>query len=433
MLSSRALLLMSALSALVTAPGPATAQSAGSTSGSTTTLGVQVTLPPAYESVVSSLGAIATSGATILKTTRSDARAMIIRAAMSKALLAAGNNPITTVTLDKSQDDPALADIAVLCAPRQNYIPNSVALNYQNTLVQNINAVSTLPASPTDIASALGLLFASSGYSIADGVSVAQADLDDLQKTALSNCQSDLSSYDIAYYGVPIRAPGLTASAATPAAVDTFAFLGPVGALIDTFLSVLQPVLINTSKLVDETRRRQAIMHALTDPATQAKIKTTGQLLAAAVDNYAAASRRSMAGSFVEQLVSIRKTSIDLGNVEDCKQLSLQNRSPSGGPNSAFISCWSAAWSKLKSPVDNLTSLGDSYDKLADVAGTNAKSKLGTILADFTKINAGQNDSASLSIFARDITDFINLANAVATAASPASIASLKAATQAVK
>ena len=215
--------------------------------------------------------------------------------------------------------------------------------------------------------------------------------------------------------------------------MDTFAFLGPVGTLIDTFLSIFQPVLINTSKLVDETRRRQAIMHALTDPATQAKIKTTGQLLAAAVDSYAAASRRSMAGSFVEQLVSIRKTPIDLGDVEECKQLSPQNRSPSGAPNPAFISCWSAAWSKLKSPVDNLTSLGDSYDKLADVAGTNAKSKLGTILADFAKINAGQNDSASLSIFARDITDFINLANAVATAASPASIASLKAATQAVK
>ena len=97
---------------------------------------------------------------------------MIIRAAMSKALLSVGHNPITTVTLDKSQDDPALTDKAVLCAPRQNYIPYSVALNYQNTLVQHINAVSTLPASPTDIASALGLLFASSGYSIADGVSV---------------------------------------------------------------------------------------------------------------------------------------------------------------------------------------------------------------------------------------------------------------------
>ena len=74
MLSSRILLLIYALSALVAAPGPATAQSAGSTSGSTTTLGVQVTLPPAYEFVVSSLGAIATSGVTILKTSRSNAR-----------------------------------------------------------------------------------------------------------------------------------------------------------------------------------------------------------------------------------------------------------------------------------------------------------------------------------------------------------------------
>jgi hypothetical protein len=123
---------------------------------------------------------------------------------------------------------------------------------------------------------------------------------------------------------------------------------------------------------------------------------------------------------------------IDLSNVADCKDLVPASRLPSGAPNAAFISCWSAAWAKLKSQVDNLTALGDSYDGLADTTNISAKSKLGTILADFSKINAGQNDPASLAVFAADITEFITFANAVATAASQSNISALKSAAAAV-
>ena len=41
---------------------------------STQTLGVQIILPPIYEATISSLGALATSGAAAIKTYRSDVR-----------------------------------------------------------------------------------------------------------------------------------------------------------------------------------------------------------------------------------------------------------------------------------------------------------------------------------------------------------------------
>jgi hypothetical protein len=406
--------------------------------GSTTTLGQQVTLPPLYESVVSSLSAIATSGAAALKTYRSGGRARAIRTALTTALLNAAA-PVTTITLDKTDSNALLGDVALLCTPRQSYVGNSVSLSYVNTLVQNINTISALPAAPTDIGGALALLFSTSGYSIADHVNVDPATIAKMGTAAVTSCQADLSSYDASYYGTRIRPPGPAPAAVTPAAaapggVDTFAFLGPVGTLIDTFLSILQPILIDASKIVDQTRRQSAIMNALTNPTTQAKIATTGQLLASAVDDYATASRQSLVGSFVEQLVSIRETSIDLTSVSDCKNVAPSSRLPSGAPEAAFIACWSAAWSKLKTQVDNLTAIGDSYDLLADATTISAETKLGTILADFNEMNAGKLDASSstnLAIFAADVTEFINFANAVAAAASQNNVSALKSATAA--
>ena len=414
------------------APNPVTAP------GSATTLGQQVALPPLYESVVSSLSAIATSGAAALKTYRSGARALAIRTALTTALLNEAA-PVTTITLDKTDSNALLGDIALLCTPRQNYVGNSVSLNYLNSLVQNINTVSALPAAPTDIGGALALLFATSGYSIADKVNVDPGTIAKLGAAALTSCQTDLSSYDAAYYGIRILPPGpapaaAAPAAATPAGVDTFAFLGPIGTLIDTFLSILQPILIDASKIVDQARRQGAIINALTDPATQAKITTTGQQLASAVDNYAASSRQGLVGSFVEQLVSIRETPIDLSNVADCRSVAPASRLPSGAPNAAFVGCWSAAWAKLKTQVDNLTALGDSYDLLADATSINGKSGkdlLGEILDDFKQMNTGKFDptnAANLAVFAADVTQFINFANAVAAAASQSNISALKSA-----
>jgi hypothetical protein len=400
------------------------------TGGTTTSLSVTVTLPPTYESTISALSALATSGPAALKTSRANARALAIRAALTKKLLASGSS-VTSIVLDTDNQDPTLGEVAVLCTPRQDYIRSSVSLNYLNSLVQNINAVSTKPTAPTDITGALKLLLATSNYAIADKVKVDDKTIDSLTAATLASCKTDLSSYDQDYYGAPIRsAPTLTSAAtgaAGPSSITTFAFLGPVGTLIDTFLSTLQPILIDASVAIDEVRRQAAITAALSDPATESKIETTGKQLAGALSTYAAEARHTEAGLFVEQLTAIRETSVDVSNDAACKNLAPDDRLPSGAPNAAFVSCWHAAWAKLQPSVTTLTNTADSYDSLADPSTSADPQKLlSTILADYKKIKNGANAPENLAVFASDVTQFVTLANAIATALSSSETAAPK-------
>jgi hypothetical protein len=402
-----------------------------SPTNTTTSLGVTITVPGVYESTIASLGALATSSAAAAKTNRSNARTMAIRTALSTALRGAGTS-VTTLTLDKTDTNPVLGEVAILCTPRENFVPNQVYLNYLNTLVKNIDTVGTKAVAPTDILSALKLLLASSSFAVTDNVKIDAATLASAEKTTLAACQADLSAYDTAYYGIPIRPPGLSSKEGSPSpatGVDTFAFLGPIGTLIDSFLSILQPVLIDASQIVDENRRMQAIEAALNDPGTQTKIQTTGQQLAIAVDSLAAQSRESLVGAFTEQLVAIRETPIDLKNVADCAQLNPAVRLPSGAPNAAFIDCWSAAWAKLQPQVANLTTIADNYDTLADANTQSAQKLFNTIMANFALIKEGKISYSSIML--NEITQFITLANAVASAASSSNLASLKSAAQA--
>jgi hypothetical protein len=393
------------------------------TPASTATLGVTIVVPPVYESTVSSIGALATAGEAALKSYRADARTLAIRSALTKKLLAGGTT-VTTINLDKADMDATLGEIALLCAPRHNYISSAISLNYLNTLVQNINAVSAPAAAPTDIGGALKLLFASSGYAITDKVKVDQATLDDLAKKVAANCQADLSSYAEAYYGAEMPTGPHAAAAAATGGVDTFAFLGPIGTLIDTFLSILQPILIDASKIVDQARRQAAIQTALEQ--NESKITTTGKLLATAVDNYAASARYNLVGVFVEQLVMIREMPIDVTNVADCKNLAPTNRLPSGAPNAAFVGCWNAAWAKLQPQVENLKLLGDSYDALADAGDVNASKLFGTIMANYKAIKNGQIPLSNVVL--NDMTEFVTFANDITNALSKNNLAALKSA-----
>ena len=255
----------------------------------TTTLGNTITVPGVYESTVSSIGALATSATAALKNDRSERRTLAIRKALATALMKGGlNQPIDL------RKDSSLGEIAILCEPRENYVTNSIYLNYLNTLAQNIDTVSTKAPVATDIPGAIKLLFASSSYAITNKVAVDAAAIKELSDKVSKNCAADLNGYESAYYGTAIGTTAVT-EAVTDAggsgtSVSTFAFLGPIGGAIDTFLSILQPVLINASQAVDEARRLKAIQTALDDPQTQAKIRKAGDQLAAAVDAYSVMS-----------------------------------------------------------------------------------------------------------------------------------------------
>jgi hypothetical protein len=400
----------------------------------TTSLGVSIALPQPIESTVATITALTTSGAAALKTYKSDARTLTIHLALSKAILSAGAS-VTTINLGKADADASLGAIALLCTPRQNYMTNSVYLNYLSTLVQNINAVSAKPAQATDIISALTLLMANANYTVADdNVKIDSTSLSALMTMTLKNCQTDLNSYAVDYYGMQIHTgPAAAAAAAAPPAggVDTFAFLGPIGTLIDTFLTILQPVLTQAANAVDAERRQEAIDAVMKDAATQSKINTAGLQLADAVDKYAASSRHIATGQFVEQLVSIRDMTIDLSGVADCTHLTAPPTPPNAVPNAAFIGCFSAAWSKLQTPVANLVTLGNSYDTLADANAISAKSLFNTIMANWAHIASGDT-SYNSTYFLQEITQFITFAQAVAAAASQNNLSALKSAAAAV-
>jgi len=297
--------------------------------------------------------------------------------------------------------------------------------------VQNIDAISSKISQDSTILDALKLLFASSSYNITDAIGVdAQAVADAATKNKAA-CEADLKSYALDYYGVdmPERAPTATSTAAAGGVVD-LSFLGPIGTLITTFLGVIQPVLTQAASAVDQQRRDEAIQTALID--NEPKIAEAGEQLADAIDSYAAAARHRLAGMFVEQLVSIRSMSIDLSKVEECKTIKGESRSPSGAPDPAFIACWSAAWGKIQPQVDKLNTIGDNYDIFVDVGTKTAKSQFATIMENYEKIQAGDSAISITHVF-DEITQFINFANAVSSAASKSNVDKLKSAATAVE
>lgn len=384
-----------------------------------------IVLPQAYETIIASAGALATSGASTLRSARSDARSLAFRVALTKKILALPTGA-TTIQLDNSDADPDLGERVLLCNIRQEHVKNVVGLNYLNTLVQKLNAVSKPAAAPTDIVEALKLLLATSSYSISDGVQSKAENVSSLRAQIVTECQTDLKSYDKVYYGQDVggTAPSVNEATAAPGLDISLAFLGPIGTLIDTFLSIVQPIFIDASTMVDEARRRSVIESALKDPAVRGKIKSVGKDLATEVDKYATASRRNAAGYFVEQLVSIREMPIDVSKHPECQGVASRPRLPSGAPSAAFIGCWKAVWGQLQPAVAGLTTAGENYDTLADAGNVNAQKLFGTIMADYELISAGKAEATN--VFWDDVTQFITFANAITNAASKTNIARLQ-------
>jgi hypothetical protein len=332
-------------------------------------------------------------------------------------------------------ENSALTPDAMLCGKRHDYVKDSVYLNYLNTLVQNINTISVRAAAPTDIPSALKLLLATTNYSVTDKVKTDADTLKNLEDATTATCRKDIGTYAADFYG-SITLPGSPADL-TPGSdstgITTFAFLGPIGTLVDTFLSILQPILINWATLADEMRRQQAIMTALSDQTIQSKINTAGTELANAVDTFATQSRHGLTGAFIEQLTLIKQMKIDVKDVDACKQL--KARQTNGIPDATFIGCFSAVWTKLQGNVANLNTIGDTYDTLADANTHSAKTLFNQIMTAWATINKNMSNGAApyyTQAFLSDLTEFITLAQAVASAASKSNLSALNQALAAV-
>jgi hypothetical protein len=256
----------------------------------------------------------------------------------------------------------------------------------------------------------------------------------DLQSAAKKACEADLKAYDQDYYGDGTPAPKVEGKASQGLSEQdadfSLAFLGPIGSLIDSFVSIIQPIIIDASVAVDEFRRQAVIVAALRDPKTKPQLLASGKALSVAIDAYNASQKHTLTGAFVEELVAIRTAPINLSKDAECARAASDPRLPSGAPSASFISCWKSAWAILRPMVDDLNTIGDDYDNLADNGTTSATKLFGTIMADYDQIDAGKSDATA--IFWDDITQFITLANAIASAASQSNITKLQKAAAAV-
>jgi hypothetical protein len=381
-----------------------------------------VGLPKAYESVVLTLGTLTASGAATLKTKRSDERALAIRAALTNGLVSYKGDPIQ---LDKDNSNPDLGETALLCKVRTDYVASSNSLNFLTSLLSQVTEISKPTPQPGDLVGALKLLFATSGYSITDTMSKVS---EDTQKQQISDaCAADLKSYDKTYYGM---AAGATPEMALAAPADAgggvglpfLNFMGPIGTLVNSFFSVLQPIAINAATIADQAKRERVIVKALSDQ--QAKIGADSKQLAVEVDNFTTNQRLSLAGSFVEQLVAIREKPIDLSKFPDCKNLGTdvnRSRRASGAPNALFITCWRASWAQIEPEVTNLLKLGDGYDALADAGSAIGTKQVEAILTDYTQLGKKKPGGA----FWDEVTQFVTFANAVADVASKGNLSGL--------
>jgi hypothetical protein len=392
------------------ASAPAATQAPSGSTGSATQAAQPVGLPKAYESIVLTLGTLATSGTAALKTKRSDERTLAIRSALTNALLSHGTQ--TTIKLDPDNKAAPLGEVAMLCNVREDFVNSSNSLNFVSSLISQVTEVSKPAPKPGDLVSAFKLLFATSSYSISDKTSKVPEKKQEQQ--FLDACDSDLKSYETAYYGAVVSASDKAVPAATDEGLAFLNFLGPVGVLINSFISVVQPIFIDAATIVDEQRREEVIVKALHDERN--RIDSASKQLAVEVDNFAIGQRRNLAGSFVEQLVAIREKPIDISKIPECQSFAGTPRLPSGAPSASFITCWKASWAQIDSDVTNLLKTGDQYDALADAGNATGRKQIGVLLADYEKISAGKADASD--IYWDAVTQFVSFANAVANAAS---------------
>jgi hypothetical protein len=332
-----------------------------------------ISLPPVVSSFAATATALAKSASDEIDIARSKERVQAIRKALTTKLIDPSVNGTSKITLND-----VLNGITLLCEPRRSHIAHTTKYNYMNAVVARIDAVSKQEPA-TDLISSISLLFSDYSVSVSE-VTLKEEAISKLQERADIRCKTDLRSFDEAYYGAKIQAPApVPAAAAAPVpagGVPSLSFLGPIGAMVDTFVAIFTPVVVGGSNLIDEAKRRQAIVEFLSESKNQQAIKTVGLDLSKRLSKFTFDKRRSLAASFIEQQFVIRNKTIDLSKIEACKDLAADRfkraDGDGGAPHATFMLCWRAAWNEIAETSGDLLKTGDAYDRLADAGDTDS-------------------------------------------------------------
>ena len=381
----------------------------------------QLKLTAYVQSVIVSIGALATTSGDALKSTRSDASIKDVRFALTSALEAYSASSENGFTLNIAD----LADDALLCNPRSknvagtsplsSYIGAKAETNYMESIGKQLGNLALPEKAPTDIISALVLLLSNSNYQV-KGKPPEERQIKDAATKVLSHCESDLKTYAKDFYGHSIQ-DGIYITEFTTNQQDQLAedivpipgLPGAIGTLLNSFISILTPIFTQAAELKDVVARTNAIQKTLHD--REPDIKKTGGDLAQAIDNYTSISRHVAVGSFVSNAAEIRHFELDLSKAKHCQQ---------GMKGQDFLVCWASVWEQLQPVVSSLVSAGDSYDNLADANTKTAKSAFDDVMTKYDKASANEDDLLD------DLSSFISLANAIANAASASNISTIK-------
>ena len=265
----------------------------------------------------------------------------------------------------------------MLCHPRGNAIVVSAERNYIQAVAAKINQVGT-PSQIDNLSAAIGALFASQSVDVSGLPD--EASLKKEQKNILDRCSSDFKSYDEAYYGKSLSF-GNQGSVPGGSAIPALALLGSVGSLVDTIVSVITPAVVEGSKLVDEAKRREAVLVFLRRADNIQNIESAGSDLAAKVSKFVLYKRHRLAAAFEEQMALLRGKEIELYKLTECSEYLTSDaakrasRRESGSPNDSFAICWKAAWDQVGGLASNAAKAADDYDQLADAGDSDNATK----------------------------------------------------------
>jgi hypothetical protein len=374
-----------------------------------------IKLPKASSAFIASTKALTASADEYVQLERATDRLRAIRAELTKRLLnATGTSEITLKDL--------IEERKLLCDTRVTHLTTLARLNFLNSVVSQVDETAKV-SKPDNVLSALTLLFAK--YSI-DGTtkSLDPATLKSLGDRTKARCEKDIKGFDLAYYGIEIKAASAPASLPSAEApvppASALSLLGPLGALIDTFLNIINPVAIGAATLVDEAKREDAISKFFGDPKNQQNLRDIGEKLGKAASDFNWDKRLQLAASYVESVREIQSSKFDLSKFEECKELNSTNlgRTPSGAPSAAFMRCWRKVWSQLDSTVASTLKAANDYDLLADAGDTD------TALIAFRNVTRDLNAIRTNAVSDPDVlwmfvTQVVIFATTVQTAFSP--------------
>lgn len=320
----------------------------------------QTALPPAVDAFIAASNALAKSADERVDLGRATARMNMIRSALTANLLKKPSPAKLTVPLVVS---------TLVCDIRAANVEVAARRSFIQSIAARIDEVGK-PTKIDNLETALKSLLSNQSLDITVALPNAEA-LAAARTDVKQRCEQDFTNYYHAYYGNKFGPAEPLASAGPAEAVPSFSALG---ALIDVISKIITPIVVEGAKIVDEQRRREAVLAFLGTPGNIKRIEESGAALSREIAAFTQAKRLRSAGSVFELAAVTRNAQIDLTKDESCKQYSAGSSALGADGKTLrddFILCYQAAWVQLEGPVSALLKAADQYDQLADAGDPN--------------------------------------------------------------